>query len=72
MSKAVRSMFAIDIRYRIWDNVNSQWIVTGATRRELFIQRGPAETARQLLINKGRSPESLEIKRVFVQLAPGE
>jgi hypothetical protein len=72
VSKVKRSKFAAEIRFRIWDQVNSCWVATGSQRKDIFIQRGAAEKAIEVLVAKGRNPSSLSIEKVLVTLAPGE
>lgn len=66
MSRAVRSKFATDLFYRLWDDANSRWIVHNG--RSIWATRGVVENLIERLTNQGRNPATLSVERVHVKV----
>ncbi len=66
--RIARSIFAIDVMWRIWDAYNNVWI--SASSRSIWASKVAAEKVAAGLIKKGRDPKTIVVTRVFVEVNP--
>lgn len=64
--KIGRSMYAVDVMWRIWDSYNNVWI--SQSSRTIWASNKAATRVMDGLIAKGRDPATLAVKRVFVEV----
>lgn len=64
--RVARSMYAVDVMWRIWDSHNHAWI--SVKSRSIWATKSGAEKNRTALIEKGRNPDTLAVQRVFVEV----
>ncbi len=61
-----RSKFATDIFYRLWDEARSCWV--NHQGKNIWATRSTPDRIRDRMIEEGRTPASLSVERVFVEV----
>lgn len=65
-SRASRSKFAVDLMYRLFDEVQSRWIIYQG--RSIWGTRTTPERVKDKMVQEGRDPSTLNVERVFVEV----
>lgn len=66
--KIARSIYAVDVMWRVWDSYNNVWI--SQSSRTIWASRKAADRVMEGLVKKGRDPKTLQVTRVFVEVNP--
>lgn len=62
-----RSKWAIDIKFRLWDDFHQRW--HSAAGKDMWSTKSRVNNLRDEMIAKGRDPRTLSVERVKVEIA---